>query len=200
MNYIIENKEWIFSGLGVFIISATGTGLYLLGQLFWRRFYVFPKIINKYKGVYDAFYFMPYDSKTIKKAGLEIYWSWFKRRVRVKLKSDNYVFVGKLSKKEHNIIIDLWGDNYRKMPMSIIFIEPLIEDFEIMLGTFNTVTLNSTPFAGKFLLKKVPLRTVEMVSIKEIPVHKINSDIKNYLTISSSESIVANNVDNPFST
>ncbi len=195
IDFFFKNKEWLFSGLGVLFISFLLTGLGYIIRILYLRFLVYSSHIRNYVGCYEIYHYRAADNGEIRKGGVRISWSWL-GRLEVFVTSHRYIFKGIVYVVYHNLFIEL-ETKPRGIKLLWVFSEPLNE-FDFLLGTYASVSLNGIPLSGKILLIKVPTNDISKLKSEDINSDKVNPAIKALLDIQSSRCVKVELPSSPF--
>lgn len=195
LDFILKNKEWLFEGIGVLLTSLVLTGTGYLIRLIYLKYFVYSSHIKNYEGCYDLYHYRPSNNGEIVKGCVQISWSWL-GRLEVIVTSHRYKFIGSLKVIYHNLFIDLESEP-RRVKQLLVFSEPLNE-FNFLVGTYASISLNGTPVCGKILLVKALTYDISKMKSEDISADKVSPAIKSLLDIESSLSVSAQLPSSPF--
>lgn len=145
--FITNNKEWVFSGIGIAIASL----LLSLAKIAFNFSKLLKSKSHRFEGVYESFNCRIKNDGTFLKSGLRIHKTIF-GELKAEFNSYRYRYVGEVRHRGHNVYIDLSGINHDGY-MHCVFKEPL-GSFDILIGVFSAITSNRLPVCGRLLLKK----------------------------------------------
>lgn len=152
-NWIITNREWIFSGCGVAVIS----GLLVGSRFLWKRRTRRVAQVHALCGYYEVFHLSSaLPGKVIRSALTITQDEW--GALSLGMHSFKYRYKGTVIADLKNVTLLLDGDPHTER-LIIIFSEPLTLEFDILEGVYAAPTENGVPCCGKMLARKVALPT-----------------------------------------
>jgi len=150
LDWICDNREWIFSGAGVAVISAI---IYFVRRgLSHRRRRIAQ--VHALCGYYEVFHLSTALPGIVIRSALEISQDGW-GSLSLSFHSFNYKYKGTVIADLKNVTLLLDGDPHIEK-LIIIFSEPLTTEFEILEGVFAAPTENGVPACGKMLARKLP--------------------------------------------
>lgn len=194
MEIISLNKEWIFSGVGVFVLSSILGGLGVIARLIYLRFVRYREVINKYVGCYEVYKFKVRDDGTVAKSAAQVKWSWI-GKLRVQVHSHKYWLQGTVEIFYQNVYFILQGA--RDVRGLWICHEPL-NQFDYLLGVNCDISFAGIPTASKVLLVKVANTNLKSISTGDISANEVETWIIENLVFKSKRRINVNKPASPF--
>lgn len=186
LDFLSQNKNWIFEGVGVWVLGGVVTVLAWAARQIYFRVSGISAAIPRYEGCYEVYRFKVRDNGQVTRVAAEVKATWM-GRLRVTLRSDKYRMHGTLAVKFHNIYISLRSEA-RDVRALWIFHEPL-NQFDFLIGVSADITLAGLPTASKILLLKVPATSVDRVVTGELHASEVDPRIVSLLTINSSRRV-----------
>lgn len=146
MDFLLQNKEWVFSGIGVAIVTLAIT---LAPSIFqWLK--QIRRGTSRFAGTYEAYICRIRNDGTFLRSAVQIASSL--RGFRVIFNSYRYRYRGQIRLFGHNIFIEMRGPNHEGY-MYCVFKEPL-GDFDVLVGVFAAITSTRLPVAGRILMRR----------------------------------------------
>ncbi len=173
-NWVAENKEWIFSGIGIPLITAVFT-VFALTVNRWRLRDKHNDLRLRLVGQYYTYHIRTTGDDTIVRGVMKIC-----KSLSVKLTSGDCEYNGYVEYRAQNLFFRLVEAGGREVKTYSMY-APFKNDFEVISGVFCCLTNQAKPVAGKKVLIKMPKREKLKSSIVELSEenHGLVSYLKN---------------------
>lgn len=153
---IWENRQWLFSGIGVLALStlAVITKAILNYANLWKR------NSRLYEGVYETYMCRIRNDGSFIKSGMQIRRSLL-GNLKASLIMVRYEYTGEAELRGHNVFFRMKGLN-RAGYLYCIFKQPL-GDFDILQGVYAGITSRRLPVCGKIVMRKTGTSSLQSV-------------------------------------
>lgn len=187
IDFILNNKEWIFSGIGIFLISVAVTFV----KIFINRRKLSRTGADMFVGIYEVYQFRIRNNGTFLKSKIKISKS-FSGNLVVELESVRYRYKGIAKIRGHNIYLYLSGLNHDGY-LHCIFKEPL-SSFDILFGVYSGITSSRLPVCGKLLMRRHGLNDYLQVTPAFLRASEVPRKIKQLLESTTENLIIVDDL------
>jgi len=146
MSLLSKNGEWIFSGIGVYLLTLLlGIGAFIVRYALSRR-----ARLNRFAGIYEALQFRIRNGGGFIRSSIAI-----QRRMtslHVEVIMPRYRYAGECFVKGQILYIVLKGFEHDS-DFFLIFRDPL-GSFNVLVGVYAAITAERHPLAGKIVLRR----------------------------------------------
>ncbi|WP_462163330.1 hypothetical protein [Pseudoalteromonas xiamenensis] len=187
VSFLSENKEWLFSGLGIFLITV-GFSIVRIG-LNHRELRKSGMV--SLLGIYSVYQYRIRDDGTFIKSKLEIKKNILGVAV-LELDSVRYHYKGRAYEKGHNFFLNFDGLSHEG-DMNFVFKVP-ISSFDVLIGVYSGITSSRLPVSGKVILKREAIDNFRALNSSFEDSENVPEKIRGLLASDSPRLMLANDL------
>lgn len=191
IEWLIENRQWFFSGAGVAIFSSCTWAILFLYRTYNHGFRSYNDL-NKYVGDFDAYYFSSLNEAKIALMHFKIRKMWF-GSLAIFNTDKQYTYRGELIKRGAQLYLHL-SEKSEEEFLNYVLHAPLIGNPDILIGVFSAVSNNRDPIAGKVLFLRRALKTTNNENDTTLELSDVDEKIVNFLRLKRGTDKTPNNI------
>jgi hypothetical protein len=183
MTLFATNKEWVFSGIGVFVLSVT------LSSVVWlfARLRAYRLGLGRFTGLYEVYQCGVKDRSAFIRGVLRVGSVW--TGSRAEYRSHRNIYRGRLRTSGQTVFVELTGIDIAARKYCI-FADPMA-DFEALVGVSASITaFRHLPMAGRVLLKRCHDHAV--ILPLRLPEDQVPEPIRRLVRASTETQIIVN--------